>query len=217
MADLFVRGGSAPSAGVATITTAADCTGCDLLTVSVSYDPAADTLSGITYAGAAMTLVDSNTVGANVKVATYKKTGPATGSNNIVVTFTAAVNVTCMAGWQAFNGTDQTTPLGAAQKATGTSTSASVTLTSIGANNSGFDAVASAADESLPTQTQAYLDVSGTVTGAGSHAAGNATRTFTWTLSVSNVWASMAFEVNAAGGAAAQVPHVSPYQQILAQ
>lgn len=206
MADLFVRGASSDSAGgVQTITISIDGTGCDALKIDVSHNPTDDPIQTVTYAGASCSALDSSTDGTNaVRASTYQKIAPATGVNNVVITFVSPLNHSSSAGAQMFNGTNQTTPFANVQKATGNSGTASVTLTSIGAANSGSDAVAATPSTSIntPTQTQSFVDNNPSWCVGGSHAAGNASRTFQWTITAANIWASIAFEVQApaAGG-----------------
>jgi hypothetical protein len=208
MADLFVRGASADSAGgVSTITISIDGTGCDALAVCIAHNQTDDVISTVTYAGAACTALDTSNNGTTLQMAVYQKIAPATGVNNVVVTFTAGLNHSSAAGAHMFNGTNQTTPFAGVQKASGSSTTAAVTLTAIGASNSGFDGVASTPSTSIntPTQTQSFVDNNPTDCVGGSHAAGNASRTFQWTITGTAPWASIAFEVQAAGAAAANI------------
>jgi hypothetical protein len=214
MADLFVRAASADvAAGAANVTFAIDATGGDFLEVSICVDPALDTISTVSYAGAAMTLVDSSTNPAvSIRVETWKKVAPATGSNNVIITPTANFVSSCVGGAQLFNGVNQVTPLGAANKASSNAPggNSSVTVTSVGANNSAFDALSSVLSTiSTPSQTQSYVDNVQTFVGAGSHAAGNASRTFTWTIADgTHSWAAIAFEVNASAAAAGNLAWV---------
>jgi hypothetical protein len=204
MADLFIRGAANDFAGGATSgTVTLSGVGCDLGLMFISHNPVDDPINTVTIGGTAATLVDTQTdAGGTVRIAVYKKVGAI--GNDGVVNFTSPLSHSSSAGCQFFNGTDQTTPLGTAQKATGTSTTAAVTVTSIGANNSGCDGVASTPSTSIntPTQTQAFVDNNPSWCIGGSHAAGNASRTFQWTITASAPWSSIAFEVMAAGAAA---------------
>lgn len=217
MADLFVRGNSSDAAGgVQTITISLDGTGCDALAIVVSHNSVDDPISTVTYAGASCSALDTSTTGsgaATVTSSVYQKIAPATGVNNIVVTFVAPLNHSSSAGGHMFNGTNQTTPFANVQKAAGSSTTASVTLTAIGANNSGFDGVASTPSTSIntPTQSQSFVDNNSSWCVGGSHAAGNASRTFQWTITASAPWASIAFEVQAPGGGASAVRPVGGF------
>ena len=213
MADLFVRGAANDAAGgVQTITISIDGTGCDALAVCISHNQTDDPISTVTYAGAACTALDTSNNGTTLRMSVYQKIAPATGVNNVVVTFAAPLNHSSAAGAHMFNGTDQTTPFANVQKASGTSVTASVTLTSIGALNSGFDGVAATPSTSIntPTQTQSFVDNNPTECVGGSHAAGNASRTFQWTITASAPWASIAFEVQAKTGV---IPSTGAYQQ----
>jgi hypothetical protein len=196
MADLFVRGNSADSAGgVQTITISIDGTGCDALAVCISHNQTDDVIQTVTYAGASCTALDTSNNGTTLQMAVYQKIAPATGVNNVVVTFTAPLNHSSAAGAHMFTGTDQANPFINVTKASGSSTTASVTQASIGANNSGFDGVAATPSSSIntPTQTQSFVDNNPTECVGGSHAAGNASVTFQWTITASAPWASISF------------------------
>jgi hypothetical protein len=212
MANLFVRGASADAAGgVSTITISIDGTGCDALAIGVSHNQTDDVISTVTYAGASCSAKDTSDNGTTLRAAVYQKIAPATGVNNAVITFTAPLNHSSAGGAHMFNGTDQTTPFINVTKASGSSTTASVTQTSIGASNSGFDVVAATPSTSIntPTQTQSFVDNNPTECVGGSNAAGNASRTFAWTITGTAPWASISFEVQASGSAAAP-PLIDP-------
>lgn len=203
MADLFVRGASADAAGgVSTITISIDGTGCDALAVCISHNQTDDVIQTVTYAGASCSALDTSNNGTTLQMAVYQKIAPATGVNNVVVTFTAPLSHSSAAGAHMFNGTDQTTPFANVNKASGSSVTASVTQSSIGAANSGFDGVAATPSTSIntPTQTQSFVDNNPTECVGGSHAAGNGSVTFQWTITNTAPWASISFEVQSPSG-----------------
>ena len=213
MADLFVRAASGDSAvGASTIVFAANGSGCDLITVFPCFNKGAspDSVSTVTYASSSLTFKDFSS-SASIRIEGWFKTGTFTGTTNVVVTFSAALNHSCTAGAQLFTGTNQSTPLGTAQKNASSAGNSTITLTSIGAANSGCDAAASGNSVTVPTQTTSWIDNNQSIGGGGSHAAGNASRTFQWTIG--GEWAAIAFEVQAstaAGGAVARYTVPTP-------
>jgi len=102
-----------------------------------------------------------------------------------------------------FNGTNQTTPLINVTKATGTTGNASVTQSSIGASNSGFSAVGTTSTVGASNQTSVWANNNQTFDSGGDHAAGNASVTFTRTLTGGSTWSAISFEVAAAAAGAA--------------
>lgn len=87
---------------------------------------------------------------------------------------------------------------------TGTSTTATVVITSATGNWTTGIVTTPSADPSSPTQTQDYIDLSGTNNNAaGSDGTGAATVTHTWTLSASNNWIMVGTDVAAVASAAA--------------
>lgn len=112
------------------LTFAHTCSGSNrLLVVWVSYFDSADAPTGATYNGVAMTAIPSSTAAnGNYKIAGFYLIAPATGTNNIVVSFSGAMS-DMGAGAVSFTDADQTTPLGTAVTATGTNTTPSVTVT----------------------------------------------------------------------------------------
>jgi hypothetical protein len=118
------------------------------------------TINSVTWAGATMTLVDSHSGGAPIlsadcqtvafyylNAAVNGGTPPATGTNNVSVAFTysgspGATNANTHCGAMSFTGADPTTPFGTALKqketSTGTSTGATLTLSSTTSGNYGI-------------------------------------------------------------------------------
>lgn len=86
------------------------------------------TVSSVTYGSQSLTLLRSDTNGANVRTEIWNLTAPNFGTNTITVTFSASVNAVC--GAITLLGVNQTSPFSANNGATGTSTSPSVSLTS---------------------------------------------------------------------------------------
>lgn len=210
-ADLFIRGasGDAPTTG-SNITFAVDGTSCDALGVWISFNNA-DAINTCTYAGAACTFKIGITVGAVERLEFWQKIAPATGSNNVDISVVGGTwSSLPSAGASMFNGTDQTTPFINIGTNSGTSTQSTITLTNIGAANSGADGVGSPGTISVPSQTQSFLDNNPARDIGGSHSAGNGSVTYTWTIAPSDPWAAIAVEVKAAGAAGGSPVPPSP-------
>lgn len=100
--------GSTP---VSSKTWAHTCTGTDLILV-VTYATNQDqNVSGITYNGVSLTNLNSMAPGGNNKQSTWYLINPATGSNNIVVSFSSSLAYYQLCA-VSFTGVKQTTPFG---------------------------------------------------------------------------------------------------------
>ena len=77
------------------------------------------TVTSITYSGAALTFVRADTFAGSVRSELWYRIAPATGSNNVVVTLSASAKAAT--GAISLTGVDQTAPLDAQNGATGTS------------------------------------------------------------------------------------------------
>lgn len=177
-----------------------------LLIVSVSH-VTSDSISSVTYAGVAMTLVDSasNGSGGTGRVLSmYRLIAPATGSNNVVVTLAAASIFAVSA--QSFYGVDQTTPLGTAAKTNGSGTSASVSpgsavgdvvVDGLSVRHSLSDPSATASqtvDELLVAATNVYL-------GAAHKAGASPSTTMSWSWTTADNYALVAVALKPFTGA----------------
>jgi hypothetical protein len=98
-----------------------------LMATVVCVDASETTPSSVTYNSVAMTQVGSTVTNTN-SISMWRLVAPATGANNVVVTFASAVDHMDM-GIADFYGVDQTTPLGTSASATGSSSSPSVNVT----------------------------------------------------------------------------------------
>ena len=215
MAVAFDATANGSGSAISSLTFAHTCTGSNLLlVVCVAW---ADTsvsgasLTSITYNGVALTQYSSNGAGVGTNEVWYL-IAPSTGAHNVVVTWTnvnpaEAPSTNGVAGSLSFTGVDQTTPLGTAAQATGSSTTPSVTLTGASASNFVFDALlVSSAASAQPTitvnasQVQRWqVKVGGAgfrIAGAGSTKASAAgSVTMSWSLSAVRNWATIAIEV----------------------
>ena len=162
-----------------------------VLIVEFASDSKDGTVTSLTYAGQALTLVGrGKATGGRVEI--WELVSPTVGTANIVANFNNKQQV--VAGAVDFFGVDQTAPTGTFISAGGTSTAPSVDVTSaIGDividalwGNDGVTATAGAG------QTVQWTNATGSSTnfirGAGSTEAGAASVTMSWTLNSSVQW-----------------------------
>lgn len=169
------------------------CAGSDrVLLLGISWYDTIDTISSVTYNSVAMTLVPSSSksIGQYTTVL-YYLVAPATGSNTVAVTFTNAV-FDFGGGAVSFTGADQSTPLGTANTASGTSTTPSVAITST-TGEIVLDTLIITHSGTLTvdgSQTQRWNSTGGGFTKyAGSTEDGASTTTMSWSNSTSQDWA----------------------------
>lgn len=208
------------SAGAGPFSWAHTCTGSDLvLVVSVSYFDASDVITAVTYNSVAMTQCGSATNG-SYNVYQYYLVNPATGSNNVSVSFSGTISD--------FGGTsiswtsiDQVTPVGTTATATGTDTTPTVNVSSA-ASETVIDALVIVHGGTLSvgagqTQRQNAIGGNGFLKYASSSEGGAGTTTMSWSNSSSQAWAIVATPFKPASGATGQplvkrlsgTPHVS--------
>lgn len=193
----------------ATLTWSHTCSGTNrLLIVSVSIG-GTQTVSGITYSGVALTLVSGGTAtNGSSHVEKWYLIGPATGANDVVVTFSTSANA--VSGAISYSGASQTTPLGTAASATGGTTVATVDVSSATSEivedaMCAFDALGAPTATVGASQTERWNasagPTGGDTRGCGSTETGAATTTMSWTLSAVTPWAIVAVPVKAASAA----------------
>jgi hypothetical protein len=153
----------------------------------------APSVSSITYNGVALSPVGSRATSDNKgRIEIWQLVAPATGTNNVVVTLSAAPDDATV-GVMTFTGVDQSTPLGAFASATADSGTASVTVASA-ANELVFDTlvVEGSADKALAPgagQTERWdLYQAPRANGGGSTEAGAASVVMSWTFATDK-WA----------------------------
>ena len=156
-------------------------------------------VSGVTYGGVALSLVGTQAYAAYQKIWIYQLVAPATGTADVVVTFSTAPNGGAVVGVVTFTGVNQSTPLGTFVSAQGTSTTPSVNVSSA-TGELVFDTV----NHYWPltvgaNQTQRWNTGSGNIYGAGSTESGAATVTMSWTASGSDTWAIGAVPIKPVG------------------
>jgi hypothetical protein len=187
---------SSSNTGGSSLTFSHTCSGSDrLLIVGVSVD-SGHTVSGVTYAGAAMTQIGTATAG-NVRAYLFSKVAPATGANNVVVSLAGGGSSETSAGAISFTGVSQANPLGTVGTNSGTSgTTASVAVSS-DTDEIVVDVVS--VNSSTPTvgadQTSRWADARGSTKGAGSTETGAASTTMSWTVGSGDHWAIVAIPV----------------------
>jgi hypothetical protein len=102
-----------------------------LIIVGISFNnDDLQTVSSVTYAGQALTKIGQAVQSDDARVELWYRVAPTTGTNNVVVTFSAGLNDGGVIGAMTFTGVNQSTPLGTFASATGDSTSASVNVSS---------------------------------------------------------------------------------------
>lgn len=180
------------------------------LTVGGSYFDSDSAITGITYAGAAMTAVASSFAdNGNYSAEHYALIAPATGANNVVIT--ASVTMTELNGGAiSFTDANQTTLVGTAVTAIGTSTTPSVAASSA-ANEIVVDNVIIAHNGTFSVgagQTQRWNAIGGAGWSkyGGSTEPGGPTTTMSWTNSTSQDWAISAVSIKPVAVAAGVVP-----------
>lgn len=186
--------------GVGPFTWSHTCSGSNrVLKVDVMYYESGDTISALTYNGVSMTVIPSSTVSnGQYTVTSYSLVAPATGSNTVSLTFTGSV-FECSAGAISWTGADQSTPLGTAVTATGSSTTPSVTASSA-SGEVVADALIIVHSGTLSvdgSQTQRWNAIgnAGFTKYAGSTEDGAASVPMSWSNSTSQDWAISAVPV----------------------
>jgi len=112
-----------------------------LLVVGVAIrDTGNPTVSSITYGGVGLTFIRADTLLGSVRSELWYLVGPASGSNNIVVTLSSSANAAM--GAVSLTGVEQSSPLDAHNGGTGTSTAPSTTVTTVSDNAWVIDNVA---------------------------------------------------------------------------
>lgn len=200
MALAFDATSSASGGGTGPFTFSHTCSGSERVLIGViSLFDNLDSVTGFTYNGVAFTAVPSGSATINnYSVTLYYLIAPATGSNTVSVTTTGAVNDIGI-GVISFTGADQTSPLGTANTATGTSTTPSVIVSSAADQIvvDGLTIVHSGTLSVGASQTQRWNIIGGYgyLKSGGSTETGAASTTMSWSNSTSQDWALAAVPV----------------------
>ncbi|MDD1670164.1 MAG: hypothetical protein LUQ67_02430 [Methanomicrobiales archaeon] len=156
-----------------------------------------ETVSSITYNGATLTKVgyidNSRSGGNDARVEIWRLIAPATGTHDVVITFSAPLAEQAVAGVMTFTGVDQTTPLGPFASKENDPSPATVTVSSA----TGELVFGVIADEYEPIttdsgQTERWNIHAGSsdTYGAGSTKAGASSVTLKWTVGSDAHWAA---------------------------
>ena len=195
---------SARVGGVTSLTISHTCSGANrVLRTGVSWAGFAITVTGVTYAGAALSSIGSRVdADDNTGIHIWRRIAPATGANDVVITMSAScTDIVC--GNISFTGADQTTPDGAFNSAIGNSTTPSVVITSA-TGEIVMDTLDYAEVGAAPGagQTEQWDSSTGAaINGAGSTEAGAASVTMSWTITSAGwVTGGAAVKPVAAGG-----------------
>lgn len=209
--DAATTDGTASGTPQTARTFAHTCTGSNrLLVVAVCNDEdgSAVTVSSVTYNGVGLTeritVARSNAQRASL----WYLTAPATGANNVVVTISASQEFVAAA--VSFTGVHQTTPLGTAASANGTSGTATVDISSatdelvldaVSVNQIGATTYTIGAGQTQRWAKIAIGTANPLVDARGSTEVGASTTTMSWTVSPSNVWVIAAVPIKPAATA----------------
>ena len=188
-----------------------------LMLVGVSFNnDAYETVSSVTYNGAALSLVDSVAEADDARVEIWSLVAPDTGTHDVVITFSAQLTRSAVAGVTTFTGVHQTTPLGtfASANAPNPSPGPATVNVSSATNELVFDTVACETCTSLTVgggQTQRWnlSEEMSSAMGAGSTEPGAATVTMSWALGSGDHWAIGAVPIKPSGGSPPAVDAVS--------
>jgi methionine-rich copper-binding protein CopC len=187
--------------------------GDDRLLLVVTSTRGDDSVSTVTYGGSGLTLAQATGSGGSTgqRVEVWYMVAPATGANDVVVTYSGSVNPDVISA-MSYTGVDQTNPIGATNGAFGVSTGPSVSLTSTVADALIVGGVSSRGGDTDPYTpgtgtTERYDTATGThnssddgATGGEESAATTGSYTFDFTQSVSDDWAIVAVEVKPTAG-----------------
>lgn len=191
---------SASGSGTGPFTWSHTCTGSDrLLLVFITIYHISSTVSGVTYNGVAATAVPSGSAtNGNYAVYSYYLIAPATSSNTVSVSVSGGVYDVGVAAIS-LTGVHQSSPLGTAVTATGSSTTPSVNVSSA-ADEIVVDGLVIVHNGTLSVgagQTSRWNAATGNgfIKQAGSTEGGTGTTTMSWTNSTSQDWATVGIPV----------------------
>jgi hypothetical protein len=146
-------------------------------------------VSGVTYGGTALSLVGTRAYAVYQKIWIYGLVAPATGTADVVVTFSRAPDGGAIVGVVTFTGVNQSVPVGAFAGATGNSITPSLDVSSASGElvfdtvNHFWGPLTAGAG-----QTQRWSAQSADINGGGSTEPGASTVTMSWTAYGSNTW-----------------------------
>jgi VCBS repeat-containing protein len=176
-----------------------------LLLVSVTFNPTgANGVSGVTYSGQALSLVQSWRDGANsannVRCEIWSLLNPPVGSSNVVINFAGGGANALTAGATIWSGVDQATPFSRTNTADGNGASVSLSIVSA-TNELVFNAVGIKSGASASTTGTGQVKLWGFAQnpyGTASVAPGAASVTNSWIVPSGQQWSSIAVSIKAA-------------------
>jgi len=173
-----------------------------------NYQPGTQVVNSITYNGVSLTEIHES-AGTDMNAAIYEKVAPYVGTANVVATWSASADEVC-AGVVTLAGVNQSTPRrGTYALANGTSTTASVNISSA-VNDWVIDFVACSDPNGITggagqIEEWSRENVDGYSSYGSSTEAGAATTTMSWTLVASTEWRIYAVSLQPAGGTTHEV------------
>lgn len=203
--------------GCSSITISHTCSGADrLILVCVSYDPDDfETITGVTYNGVSLSSQIQVNEGDDAHAEIFTLVAPATGANDAVVTFSAALRRQAVVGVISLTGVDQSTPVTATASGNGLAGSSSINVASA-TDELVIDCIAGEQTTSFTAgagQTERWnLNDSSFTYGAGSTEPGATTTTMSWTFGSSDYYAHVAVSVAPSAGGASIIPMVHNYR-----
>jgi len=182
-----------------------------LMLVGISYNnDDYETVTGVTYNGTSLTQVGTVNNSDDARVCIYSLVAPDSGTHNVIINFSDALNDGAIAGVVTFTGVDQSTPLGTFASSTGDdSTPATVNISSasgelvFGVVSSEYEALTASSGQNQHWN----MSISGADTnGAGGTDAGAPTVTMSWSLDPSyNHWAIGGVSIKPSGSTGSTV------------
>ena len=184
-----------------------------LMLVGVSMNNnQSETVSTVTYNGASLDPVGAATEGTDTRVEIWRLLAPATGTHDVVITFSASVRNGAKAGVMTFTNVDQTTPLGTFVPANGNSAGPATVDVTSATDELVFDTSSCEGCSTMtvgPGQSQRWavnaLEGSTSILQTLARAStepGDTTVTMSWTLGATNAWAIGAVPIKPGTGAA---------------
>ncbi len=177
--------------------------------VSINQTASKQSVSSISYNGSALARIGTAVKNNNTQVEIWYRVGPAAGTNDIVVTLTAAARFT--AGAISFAGVDQANPLGTFASGSGNTNAPSTTVTSaadelvvdvLGYADSSANATAGTGQTQQWTNRSTNGTPGNNAVGYSSTKTGAASVAMSWTFPNKQVWAM---------GAVPLKPAVNPF------
>ena len=158
-----------------------------------------ETVSTVTYNGASLSPVGAVNSGTDTRVEIWRLIAPATGTHDVVITFSASLRYGAKAGTMTFTNVDQTTPLGTFAPNSGNSAGPATVDVTSASDELVFDTVScrscisltvgAAQDERWNLDTLGSGSASNQTLAAASTEPGSGTVTMSWTLGATNDWA----------------------------